>query len=258
MYVALESQNIPRKDDKSNRSIRIDLFHATTWDFPPRFPFIRPQEDFSMPLKALPSLSENDLRFLKAYEKSSSKWSMYGMLQVLRILTAVRFSGPLTVFNRLALSDAIYLLEYQLLSPQPCLEPELINATGFQEAFRLAVFLYIDKVLRQMPPLNVKGLVSRLIGALKSISPSRHAETSMHPHLGVLLWMIMIGRINAYKVDDMQYFLGELVVVYGHLNFEEIIDSQRYLDEVGPVLQPYKLQCEEILTQIEKFSHIQL
>ncbi|KAG4421141.1 hypothetical protein IFR04_005784 [Cadophora malorum] len=139
----------------------IDLFHATTWNFPPRFPFIRPQEDFSMPLKALPSLSENDLRFLKAYEKSSSKWSMYGMLQVLRILTAVRFSGPLTVFNRLALSDAIYLLEYQLLSPQPCLEPELINSTGFQEAFRLAVFLYIDKVLRQMPPLNVKGLARR-------------------------------------------------------------------------------------------------
>lgn len=179
---------------------------------------------------------------------------MHEMLQVLRILTAVRFSEPSSVFNQLALSGAIYLLEYQLLSPQPCLESELINATGLQDAFRLAVFLYIDKVLRQMPPLNTKGLVSRLSGTLKSISPSRQAGTSIRPHLGVFLWMIMIGRLHASDVDDMQYFLEELVVVHGYLNFKGRIDFQRYLDEVGPVLQPFAQQCEEILTQIEEFK----
>ncbi|KAH8202497.1 hypothetical protein TruAng_003305 [Truncatella angustata] len=234
----------------------IDLFHATTWGCSPRFPLVRPHVDFSITLEAFPSLSQNDFCFLKAYNNSYSKWSMHGMLHVLRILTAVRFSDPYGVVNQLALSDAIYLLEYQLLSPQPCLEPELINSTGLQEAFRLAVFLYIDQVLKLMPPLNIKGLVIRLIGALKSISPSRHVETSTRSHLSVLLWIIMIGRLNAYNADDVQYLMEELVVVCRYLNFKERIDLQRYLDQVGPMLQPFKQQCEEILTQMEKFNHL--
>ncbi|KAF8850898.1 hypothetical protein BDZ45DRAFT_751259 [Acephala macrosclerotiorum] len=232
----------------------IDLFNATTWNCPPQFPFIRPQEDFSAALKALSSLSKNDLRLLKAYEKSYSKWSMHEMLQVLRVLTAVRFSDPLAVFNRLALSDAIYLLEYQLLSPQPCLEPELVDHSDLHEAFRLAVFLYIDKVLREMPPLNIKGLVDRLTSAVKSIFNCGRAETSFRPHLGVILWIIMIGRINARDLDDLQYFLEVLVDVCGYLDFKQRIDFKRYLDEVGPVLQPFKEQCEEILIQIERGS----
>jgi hypothetical protein len=179
---------------------------------------------------------------------------MYGMLHVVRILTAVRFSDPSGVVNQVAHSDAIYLLEYQLLSPQPCLEPELINSTGLQEAFRLAVFLYIDKVLKLMPTLNIKGLVIRLIGALKSVSPSRHAETSIRSHLSVLLWIVMIGRLNAYGADDIRYLMEELVVVYRYLSFKENIHLQRYLDEVGPMLQPFRQQCEEILTQMEKFN----
>ncbi|CZR70130.1 uncharacterized protein PAC_20031 [Phialocephala subalpina] len=234
----------------------IDIFHATTWDCCPRFPFIQPQDDFSATLKALSSLSEKDLRLLKAYEKSHSQWSMLGMLQILRILTAVRFSDPLAVFNRLALSDAIYLLEYQLLSPQQNLETELTDEISLQEAFRLAVFLYIDKVLREMPPLNIKGLVHRLIAALKSFFDSTHAETSIRPHLGVLLWIVMISRINAYNADDVQYLLEKLVDICGYLGFKQRTDFRRYLDEVGPALQPFSEQCEEISTQIEEFNHV--
>lgn len=257
MYVSTQVMKNSYNGDNSNFFIRIDLFHSTTWDCSPRFPFIRLEEDFSASLKALSSLSEDDLQLLKAYEKSYSKWSMHEMLQVLRVLTAVRFSDPLAVFNRLALSDAIYLLEHQLLSPQLCLELEQANFGGLKEAFRLAVFLYIDKVLREMPPLNIKGLVSRLISAVKSMFNCRQAEISLRPHLGVILWILMIGRINAHDLDDMQYFMEVLFDVYRYPKFKQRIDFQRYLDEVGPVLQPFKEQCEEILTQIERLRLIE-
>ncbi|KAH9223415.1 hypothetical protein DL95DRAFT_517576 [Leptodontidium sp. 2 PMI_412] len=237
----------------------IDIFYATTWGCSSRFPLTRPREDFSTTLKALlPSLSKNDFCFLKAYENSYSKWSMHGMLQILRILTAVRYLDPCGVFNQLALSEAIYLLEYQLLSPQPWFEPESINSTDLQDPFRLAVFLYIDTVLRVMPPLNIKGLVIRLIGAVRSISTSMHVETSIPSHLDVLLWIIMIGRLNAGDVDGIQYFDKELVVVYRHLNFKGKVALRSYLDEVGPILQPFEQKCEEILAQIENFNHSQL
>ncbi|KAG4440018.1 hypothetical protein IFR05_004468 [Cadophora sp. M221] len=231
----------------------IDIFYATTWNCSPRFPLARPQGDFSTILHALlPSLSENDFCFLKAYENSVSKWSMHGMLRVLRILTAVRCLDPCGVFSQLACSEAIYLLEYQLLSPQPYFE---LDSTGFKDAFRLAVFLYIDKVLRVMPPLNIKGLAIRLIGAVRSICPSMHIETSTRSQLDVLLWVIMIGRLNADHVDDIQYFSEELVAVCRYLNLKGTVDLRRHLDEVGPVLQPFNRQCEEILTQIDDLNH---
>lgn len=52
---------------------------------------------------------------------------MHVMLHVLRILTTVRFSDLLSGFSQVALSDIIYLVEYQLFSLQPHLEPELVE-----------------------------------------------------------------------------------------------------------------------------------
>lgn len=89
---------------------------------------------------------------------------------MLRIPTAVRFVDFVSVFNRLALSDATYLLEWQLLSPQ---EPHTLNLssrvrTNILEPFRLAILLYIDMIQREMYSVNIKVLVHRLTEILKT------------------------------------------------------------------------------------------
>ena len=180
---------------------------------------------------------------------------MSEVLQVLRILTAVRFSDPLAVFNRLALSDAIHLLEYRLLYLEECPESDLIAGTGLQEPFRLAVFIYIDKVLREMPPLNVNGLVSRLTDALRTTLDCAPTGLSNHPDLNILLWILLIGRVAGCELDERQYLLETLVRVCGYLDLRRKSDFQKYLDEVGPALQPFDTQCEEIWADIDGFNN---
>jgi hypothetical protein len=181
-------------------------------------------------------------------------WGMNEVLQVLRILTAVRLSDPLAVFNRLALSDAIHLLEYRLLHLEECPESVLVARTSLQEPFRLAVFIYIDKVFREMPPLNLNGLVSRLSGALRTTLDCGPAGLSNRPDLNILLWILLIGRVSGCDLDENQYFLGELVRVCGYLDFRRKSDFQKCLDEVGPALQPFNRQYEELCADIEEFN----
>jgi len=182
-------------------------------------------------------------------------WGMKEVLHMLRILTAVRFSDPLAVFNRLALSDAIYLLEYRLLCLGECPDCGWITGTGLQEPFRLAVFIYINRVLREMPPLNLNGLVRRLTSALKLALNCGRAGISNRPDLNILLWILLIGRIAGRDLDEGQYFLEELARVCTCLDIQRKSDFQKCLNELGVALQPFGTQCEEIWADIEDFNN---
>jgi hypothetical protein len=177
-------------------------------------------------------------------------WGMREILEVLRILTAVRFNDPLAVFNRLALSDAIYLLEYRLMSLEDIAESEF----DFRGLFRLAAFLYIDRILREMPPLNLDGLVSRLVGAIKVSMDCGPAGLLNRRRLGILLWILFIGRVASRDPDERGYFLGELVHVCECLDIQQKSDFRKCLDCVGPALQPFSVQCEETWAAIEELN----
>jgi hypothetical protein len=110
-------------------------------------------------LKAFPLILKLDLELLGIHLQTGECLGFNQVLQVLRILTAVRFTDPVSVFNRLALSDAIYLLERQLLSSQEQDKASRASSFGIniQQPFRLATFLYVDMVLREMHSINIGG-----------------------------------------------------------------------------------------------------
>lgn len=217
----------------------IDIFHATTWNCAPRFPFIKPLQNLSLSLSALSSLSQTDILALQSFEQSTLRPSMHAVLHILRILTAVRYSDPLAVFNRLALSEAIYILEYQLLSDLD---------TGFHEVFRLAVFLYIDRVLREMPPLNTQYLARRLVDSLKS-TQNTHI-THSHTDLNIMLWILFIGHVTTGATVSRQYFLTELVRVCAALDVRQQAHFEKCLDNIGPALQPFNKQISLVWADI--------
>lgn len=174
---------------------------------------------------------------------------MREVLEVLRLLTVIRYNDPLGVFNRLAICDAIYLLEYRLLSLG-----DVDPGSGFKGLFRIAAFIYIDRILRDMPPLNLNGLVSRLIGAMKIALNCGPAGFLDCRHLSILLWILFVGRVACRDVEERQLFLEELVHVCGLLEIRHKSDFWKCLDNVGPALQPFRRQCEETWAAIEELK----
>jgi hypothetical protein len=140
-------------------------------------------------LKAFSLISKLDLELQDIHLQTGECLGFNQVLQVLRILTAVRFADFVSVFNRLALSDAIYLLERQLLSSQE--QDKASRASSFgniQQPFRLATLLHVDMVLMKMHGISIGGLVHRLTETLRTIFEDDYfqelAETS---HNNVLL-----------------------------------------------------------------------
>lgn len=186
---------------------------------------------------------------LRSYETPTLKPSTHEVLQILRFLTAVRYSDPLAVFNRLALSEAIYILEYQLLSAQD---------TGFHEAFRLAVFLYIDRVLREMPPLNTQYLALRLVDSLKSQQRTQPAfsDLQFRPDSNIILWILFTGYVTAGAPVPRQYFLTELVHICTSRDIRQNAHFEKSLDDTGPALRPFNEQCSLVWGEIaHQMSH---
>jgi len=188
---------------------------------------------------------------MKSHMRTYSAWGMNQILEVLRILTSVRYNDPLAVFNRLALSDAIYLLEYRLLSLEDTAESDL----GLRGIFRLAVFIYIDRVLREMPPLNLGVMVTRLVGAVKVIVDFGPTELLNSHLLAILLWALFIGRVASHDADEKEYFLEGLIYVCECLDIRQNYDFRKCLDSVGPALQPFGAQFEEAWVAIEELNN---
>jgi hypothetical protein len=132
-------------------------------------------------LKAFPLILKLDLELLDIHLQTGECLGFNQVLQVLRILTAVRFTDPVSVFNRLALSDAIYLLERQLLSSQEQDKASRASSFGIniQQPFRLATFLYVDMVLREMHSINIGGLAQRLTETLQTIFEDDHFQLKL-------------------------------------------------------------------------------
>lgn len=171
---------------------------------------------------------------------------MHEILQVLRILTLVRFTDPIAVFNRLALSEAIYVLEYQLLKPENWPSAEL------QEPFRLAVSLYINRVLREMPPLNTEDLTARFLTALRSSLRTGQSGVLEHQDLGIMLWILCISQIFIPDFDEKRHLLQAMVQICKQLNLLQEEDFRRYLDNVGSAIQAFDRECRAMWVEIEE------
>jgi hypothetical protein len=196
-------------------------------------------------------LSGLDLQLLRPRTHIGVRLDMSEALQVLRILTAVRFADPVSVFNRLALSDAIYILESQLLHAQNSqnggLSPEFSPAV--EEAFWFAAFLYIDMVLREMRSINIGGLVRRLVAVLRTASGDSISKASLGIGEDFLLWVLFIGGVASRNTEDRQFFilglgrLCQLKHLRSHVEFEEAVDK------VGLGLHSFGTQSAELWTE---------
>jgi hypothetical protein len=228
--------------------IRIDTFYATTWNCRPRFPFVQPLKDLTSTLNSFPLLSNFDLKLLNLRAQIGTRLGVYEALQVLRILTVVRFADPVSVFNRMALSDAIYIIEWQLLPTQ---QPQnaFINlnfSPVIPEAFRLAAFLYIDMVLREMHSINIGGLVRRLIDALQGAPSNSFQELIGMPDNKLLLWILFIGGVASKKGEEREYFVQRLGCICSDRTYQSRADFEEAVDKVGPGLQSFTKQSAEI------------
>jgi hypothetical protein len=172
---------------------------------------------------------------------------------VLRILTAVRFADPVSVFNRLALSDAIYLLERQLLSTQE--QDKASRASSFgsniQQPFRLATFLYVDMVLREMHSINIGGLVHRLTETLQTIlEDDNFQELAGTSHSNVLLWVFFIGGVASQDSGEGRFFVEGLQHICSARQFRSKIEFEEALDKVGPGMQSFSQRSAELWTEM--------
>jgi hypothetical protein len=249
---------IRKSDDNSIKwtnfgGIRIDTFHATTWNCEPRFSFVHPQKDLGSTLKAFPLISKLDLELLDIHLQTGERLGSYQVLQVLRILTAVRFADPVSVFNRLALSDAIYLLERQLLSSQEQDKASRASSFGIniQQPFRLATFLYVDMVLREMHSINIRGLVHRLTETLQTVLEDDHfQELAGTSHSNVLLWVFFIGGVASQDSGEGRFFVEGLRHICNARQFRSKIEFEEALDKVGPGMQSFSQRSAELWTEM--------
>jgi hypothetical protein len=175
-------------------------------------------------------------------------------LQVLRILTAVRFADPVSVFNRLALSDAIYILEWQLL---PTYTHEPNNELGkensrieIHKAFRISAFLYIDMVLREMHSINIRGLVRILIETLQGALGDSFQELVLRSDNELLLWIFFIGGVASKSSEERGYFVRGLGSICEARQIRSCVDFKEAVDKVGPGLQSFSKQSAELWTDM--------
>jgi len=204
-------------------------------------------------LNSFPLLTNFDLKLLNVRTQVGIYLEVKDILQVLRVLTGVRFADPISVFNRLALSDAIYILEWQLLPTRDPLSAMYHASLGSEspEAFRLAAFLYIDMVLREMRSVNIGPLVRRLMKALKEDSgDSWQGRKSTKYDDGILLWILFIGRMASTGKEEEQYFTKEMEYICRIRHFQSLIEMEEAIDVVGPGLQSFSKQCAVIWDEI--------
>jgi hypothetical protein len=204
-------------------------------------------------LKAFPLISKLDLEQLDIHLQTGESLGFNQVLQVLRILTEVRFADPVSVFNRLALSDAIYLLERQLLSSQKQDKASIASSSGIniQQPFRLATFLYVDMVLREMHSINIGGLVHRLTETLQIILEDDHyQELAGTSHNNVLLWIFFIGGVASKDSGKRRFFIEGLRHICTAQQFWSKIEYETALDIVGPGVQSFSQRSAELWTEM--------
>jgi hypothetical protein len=142
---------------------------------------------------------------------------------MLRRLSNAIVSPDLEFADRVAISNNIYVVEYQLLSSQAAteiyeeivyddLEPDL------SEPFRIAAVLYAHLILRVLPStakMHVK-LVSNLKFVLEELSVALVRTTSRQT-LELLAWIFFMGGAAASDVGERRYFVTLLVRVMAGL-----------------------------------------
>jgi len=204
-------------------------------------------------LKAFLLISKLDLELLDIYLQIGECLGFNQILQVLRILTAIRFAHLVSVFNRLALSDAIYLLERQLLSSQKQDKASRTSSFGIniQQPFRLTTFLYVDMVLREMHSINIGGLAHGLIETLQTIfEDDSFQELAGTFHSNVLLWVFFIGGVASQDSGKRRFFVEGLRHVCSARQFRPKIEFEEALDKVGPGMQSFSQRSAELWTEM--------
>ncbi|PMD46001.1 hypothetical protein L207DRAFT_204708 [Hyaloscypha variabilis F] len=236
--------------DRLRRTLSmIDTFYATTWNSQPRFPFMQPPKDLTGTLNSFPLLTNFDLKLLNLRTPVGIYLGVKEILQVLRILTGIRFADPVSVFNKLALSDAIYILEWQLLPTQDPLSALYHSSFGSEipKAFRFAAFLYIDVVLREMHSVNIGILVRKLLESLQEdLGDLWQYQKNCQYDDGVLLWICFIGRVASTSIEEKQVFTQGLKLICKEKNFETLTEMEEVIDKTGPGLQSFSKQSAEL------------
>jgi hypothetical protein len=210
---------------------------------------MQPPKDLTGTLNSFPLLTNFDLKLLNLRTPVGIYLGVKEILHVLRILTGIRFADPVSVFNKLALSDAIYILEWQLLPTQDPLSALYHSSFGSEipKAFRFAAFLYIDVVLREMHSVNIGILVRKLLESLQEdLGDLWQYQKNCQYDDGVLLWICFIGRVASTSIEEKQVFTQGLKLICKEKNFETLTEMEEVIDKTGPGLQSFSKQSAEL------------
>lgn len=151
---------------------------------------------------------------------------MYDVLETLRRISTAVTSPDLSLADRSAVSNRIYILEHSLLSSHATTEirahdlPYDVPAAGLSEPFRIAALLYAHLMLRELP--HTAKMHSQLISNLKFVL-GEQAVALVHATsrrtLELLAWISFMGAAAA-EAGERGYFVTLLVRVCGGLGLE--------------------------------------
>ncbi|KAH7351275.1 fungal-specific transcription factor domain-containing protein [Rhexocercosporidium sp. MPI-PUGE-AT-0058] len=187
-----------------------DFCYANVWSCQPAFPRLlpRPSTDTSLDINST---------LLNPTHLFGTSSPIVPIFHALRSLSDSLSSPKAASLNRMKASNAIYGLEYDLLSlnkPLPT-SPELLTCILSFESVPLktAAHIYLWLVIRELPPTSelVYRLVQRLQGSLVGILPGWWSSSKERQVW--LLWIMFVGGIAAVGRGESGWFVGEMVGV---------------------------------------------
>lgn len=152
---------------------------------------------------------------------------MYYVLEMLRRISTAVASPDLSIADRAAVSNRIYILEHNLLSSQAATEvhdydlPYEVTETDLSEPFRIAALLYAHIILRELP--HTAKMHSKLVSNLKFVLEEQSValvHTTSRQTLELLAWIFFVGGAATADAGERRYFVTLLVRVCSGLGLE--------------------------------------
>ncbi len=144
-------------------------------------------------------------------------------LETLRRISIAVSSPDLSLADRAAISNRIYLVEHMLLSQgaNGIYELRYDTEADLSEPFRIAAILYAHIILRELP--QTAKMHSKLVSNLKFVLEEQSValvHMTSRQTLELLAWILFVGGAAATDVGERRYFVTLLVRVCSGLGLE--------------------------------------
>jgi hypothetical protein len=217
---------------------RADFCFSSTWDMPLSFPLL---PSFSQSLIQPGPLAYETLVQYAQFGSSSDilepNLAVLNSLAMLQALSRTIVAYPYDGGDRLAISNSIYVVEYQLLTQLQSLKISPVqNAAGpvdISECLALSGLLYLHLAIRELPllPERHRRLIQRLVTSL----PYDHdLLLAVAPEMGLclLLWALSIGATIFTEPPLRSSILERMVEVNAALSVSDYENFESRLKRI--------------------------